>query len=60
MISMLEKSVCSIKSLTALCSHPNLNISDEINVYVRNLQNLGDNVNLNIRSKLQFIIKQLN
>ena len=40
-------------------SHSHLDISEEVNVCVQNLKNVEDNVNLNIRSKLQLIVEQL-
>ena len=46
--------------LNALSSHPHLDISDEVNVCVEKVKKMeGDNVNLNILLKLQFIIEQL-
>lgn len=49
---MVERSACSIKWLS-------FDISDEVNGSVLKLKNLEDNMNLNIRSKLQFIVEQL-
>ena len=62
---MEERSVCYqiielLQYLKALsCHHRHLNISEEVNVCVKKLENLDDNVNLNIGSKLQFIEEQL-
>ena len=58
-INLIDQVIDILKYLKALCSHPHLDISDEVNVCVRKLENLEDNVNFNIRSKLQFIVEQL-
>ena len=58
-ISLFDKIIEILKHLKALCSHPHLDISDEVNACAQKPKNLEDNVNLNIRSKLQFIVEQL-
>ena len=58
-ISLFDKIIEILKHLKALCSHPHLDISDEVNACTQKPKNLEDNVNLNIRSKLQFIVEQL-
>ena len=48
-ISLLDQTIEILKYLNALCSHPHLDVSDEVNVCEQKLKNLEDNVNLNIR-----------
>ena len=45
-----------LEYLKTICSHPHLNILEEVNVCVKKLKNQEDNLNLNIRSKLRFIV----
>ena len=58
-ISLFDQIIEIFEYMKALCSHPHFYISDEVNMFVRKLKHLEYNVNLNIRSKLQFIKKQL-
>ena len=55
-ISLFDQIIEISEYLKALCSQTHLDISEEVNVCVNVCEN---NVNLNIRSKLQFIIEQL-
>ena len=57
-ISLFDQIIEILEYLKALCSHHHLDISEEVNVCIQKLKNLVDKVNLNIRSKLQFIVKQ--
>ena len=58
-ISMFDQVIEILEYLKALCSHSHLDISKEVNMRVQKLKNLKDNVYLNICSKLQFIVEQL-
>ena len=58
-ISLFDQITEILKCLKVSCSQPHLDISEEVNVCVQKLKNLEDNVNLNIRSKLQLIVEQL-
>ena len=48
-ISLFDQTIEILKHLNALCSHPHLDVSDEVNACPQKLKNLEDNVNLNIR-----------
>ena len=57
-VSLFDQIIEILEYLKALCSHPHLDILEEVNVCAHNLKNVEDNVNLNICSKLQFIVEQ--
>ena len=55
-IRLFHQIIEVLEYLKTVCSHPHLNILEEVNVCVQKLKNQEDNVDLNIRSKLQFIV----
>ena len=57
-ISLFDQIIAILECLKALCSHPHLDILEEVNVCAQKLKNVEDNVNLNICSKLQFMVEQ--
>ena len=58
-ISLFNQIIEILEYLKALCSCPNLNISEEVTLCLQKLKNLEDNANLNIRPELQFIVEEL-